>query len=162
MKITAINSEVDPVPNTWWCDACRALSAFWRGGKVARLLRLESTLQKADLKERQRIAHVFNTRYVLGDKFFKHETGVFEGPEDGFGAYGIRAAKGNAWMCPTCNAIHAPIRMSTFIGLIYPSCCEYPESDRCDGLPRIGTLKRPIGMFGLNGIYQQKRSADIT
>jgi hypothetical protein len=138
-----------------------SLCALWLSRKKAKILRNELAIMEADKKERELIAFAFNTRYVMGDKFFKNETGEFDGPEDGLGMCGMRVKKGFAWMCPTCNTIHQAIRMSVFVGLIYPSCCEFPSGTRDDKLPSKASLKRPIGMYGFNGIYWQKRQAKM-
>lgn len=140
------------------CDKVKA----WQDSRIKqKILSRQLSIELADKKEKAAIALVFNTRYVLADKFFKEETGRFDRPEDGVGLFGILARRGNAWMCPTCNRIHASIRMSTFAGLIYPACCQFGEGPRHDDLPAKASLKRPIGMFGHDGIYQQRLQAGI-
>ncbi len=132
----------------------------WRWRQQARKLKKidqdEAKIMAVDMSERRRIAFHFNNRYVLGDKYFLDETGQFDRPEDGVGLFGIIAERGNAWMCPHCNRIHASIGMSTWTGLQFPACCGEPQGSRHDKLPPIAQLKRPIGMFGSNGIHYRR------
>lgn len=119
----------------------------------------EAAMLKRDSKEKRAIARAFNLRYVLGAKFFLEETGKFDRKEDGVGLFGIIAERGNAWMCPECNRIHASIRMSTWTGLIYPKCCSSAEGSRHDDLPSLASQRRPIGEYGTNGLFFRRLRA---
>lgn len=138
-----------------------AIKARRQARVITKILQDEARMNEADLKERQAIARAFNNRYVLGDRYFKEDVDEFDGPDDGWGTFGMRVARGNAWMCPTCNTIHRPIKMTTFGGLYYPRCCDLPAGSRHDNLPSKASLKRPIGESGHNGIYYRKLRAGL-
>lgn len=101
-----------------------ALTLYWEAFKEAR----------NDLKDRaecKAIAKAFNDRYCYrhpyakNDEFFSHTF----------------CRKGYRWMCPECNAIHAPTDHSVFSGLQYPSCCSTGEGHRLSQSDSIKTSR---------------------
>ena len=75
--------------------------------------------ERCDRKERTAIAKKFNDRYTYRHEYRKN-CGQFEN----------FARRGYAWMCPECNAIHAPTDCTGLTGLQYPRCCGTDEGHR--------------------------------
>lgn len=125
----------------------------WRKRRYhKRLLTAEQKILKRDKKECARIARAFNLRYVLAARFDTSSNAEVPGDR---GEFGLPVYEGNRWMCPSCNRIHAPVRHSFWVGMIYPTCCEYEEGIRHDDLGKLGCLKRPLGWCGMNGLYRK-------
>lgn len=81
----------------------------------------------AALKERaecKAIAKAFNDRYCYRHTY----VGALPPSETFFQDTMCRT--GYRWMCPECNAIHAPTGCFIFSGLQYPACCSTGEGDR--------------------------------
>lgn len=117
------------------------------------ILRLRAEEQKIvdrDRAERAAIALAFNRRYSVAARY---DTSSNESVPGDPGAFGLHVKQGYRWMCPTCNALHAPLRNSVFVGLIYPSCCKLPEGSRHLDTPTVFNLFRPIGWCGPSGLY---------
>lgn len=134
----------------------------WRQRREERHIRNlrihEDILLKRDADERAEIARVFNDRYCTAERYDKSSNADVPGDT---GYYGLATKVGFRWMCPTCNQIHAPLRFSFFVGLIYPTCCEHHEGSRNDSLGKLGTLKRPLGMCGPKGLYIKLLRANL-
>ena len=113
------------------------------------LLNKEKRLIEQDRKEKRLIARVFNERYCIADRHDRTDDSYVDGD---LGFFGLRPKKGNRWMCPSCNRIHAPIRNSLWTGLQYPACCEFEEGSRHDDLSKNSCLKRPFGFYGTEGM----------
>lgn len=131
----------------------------WWAERTIRNLRIrEEILLKRDAVERADIAMVFNLRYCIAVRFDRKEEGHLPGDT---GQFGQKVKKGNRWMCPSCNTIHAPVRHESFRGIIYPACCNLREGSRHDDLPNLATLKRPLGMYGWNALSLKLRRAGL-
>lgn len=118
--------------------------------KVWHLRRLEAKMWKRDIRERAAIAACFNERYVVATLYDPESKMILPG---GTGWFGREVTDGYRWMCPNCNKIHAPVRMDSFTGPVYPPCCHFDGRWRYDTLGKKGQLKRPIGWSGPNGLY---------
>lgn len=75
--------------------------------------------ERKDRTEKATIAKEFNNRYTYRHEYRK-DCGRFEN----------LARRGYAWMCPECNAIHAPTDCTGLTGLQYPRCCRTGEGHR--------------------------------
>jgi hypothetical protein len=75
--------------------------------------------------EKAAIAKAFNDRYCYRVRHDAADKTVI-----GTGIFGGNFVGGFRWMCPECNKIHAPKKLSMFTGLQYPACCSTHEGDR--------------------------------
>lgn len=82
------------------------ISIYWQAFK-------ETLAALEDRAEREAIAKAFNDRYCYRHPYAK---------DSEFFSHSF-CRNGYRWMCPECNAIHAPIDHSCLSGLHYPSCC---------------------------------------
>lgn len=80
-----------------------------------------------ETRRRDATAYAFNVKHVVNERYDLCDRSIVPGDRD---LLGFTVRGGYRWMCPTCNTIHAPIKHSFWIGLIYPSCCEHPEGVR--------------------------------
>lgn len=138
-----------------------ALNARRISRKETKILIDEMRIKKVDADERAAIARQFNIRYVIGAKYFQNETGEWDRPEDDTAHYSFRMDRGTAWMCPECNLIHAGTGFKNYQGVLYPACCSSRAGGRLTDLPSKAELKRPIGMFGYDGIFYRRLKADF-
>lgn len=123
----------------------------WRKERKIAALQIKATkLRNADAQERREIAQRFNERYVSATPYDKESTGKLPGET---GAWGRPVSDGYRWMCPNCNKIHAGLRNSLWVGIIYPKCCTFPEGERFTTLGPRGDLLRPLGFCGPKGLY---------
>lgn len=137
-----------------WTD----LKGWWQDRAQNKLVREYSRIMRRDAKEKAALARLFNNRYMHAERFDKSSNEAVPGSP---GACGIPVRQGNRWMCPSCNAIHAPEINSVFSGLIYPACCEFPRSHRWDKMDKIGSLYRPLGMYGPDGLWIRLKRAGL-
>lgn len=139
---TQMQMDVLATPRRSWLQRWRV---YW-------LRRRERHMWLKDLAERQAIAQAFNARYVAAERHDCSDDSPVKGDP---GDCGIAIPQGNRWMCPTCNAVHAPLSNSVFSGLQYPACCVYATGPRTSGLGRYGYHLRPIGWYGPYGLFKR-------
>lgn len=78
-------------------------------------------------KEKAELARRFNDIYCFDKQYVPDAERL-----SGTAMFNILPRGGNRWMCPTCNAIHAPLSCSVWSGLQYPKCCGFWEGHRLD------------------------------
>jgi hypothetical protein len=86
--------------------------------REAKLIAAKKKAEQIDRSERAGIAKAFNDRYT-----YRREWVAGMDYVPGEGVFGLRVRGGYAWMCPECNKIHHPVKMTVFTGLQYPACC---------------------------------------
>lgn len=112
--------------------------------------------RKRQLANKAATARKFNNRFCYAERYVEEDKFI-----PGVGVGGSRLRGGYRWMCPGCNALHAPMRHTAFVGLIYPACCAHREGSRYETLGKNGLLKRPLGWAGPDGLYRKLRLAGI-